>query len=55
MRIFPCAVLRLEKFPHMDKNETLFFVKRWALLWSEIYLDNYLLMRAKNVKTSLKI
>ena len=54
MRKFPCAVLSVGKFPHVDKEETFFLWKR-TLLWSEIFLDNYLFIGPKNVKTSLKV
>ena len=38
----------------MDKRETFFFLK--AAHWYGLnFLDNYLFIRAKNLKTSLKI
>ena len=41
---------KCEDIPHMDKEET-FFLENCTLVWSEFFLDNYLLIRHKNLKT----
>ena len=55
MRKFPCVVWSVGTFPHMDKDETSFFLKKAPSQGLNIFSDNYLFMRSENLKTSLKI
>ena len=37
MRKFPCAVWKVGTFPHMDKEETFFFLENCTLVWSKFF------------------
>ena len=54
MRKFPYAVWSVSTFPHLEKEETFFFLK--TTHWHGLnFLYNYLFTRLENLKTSLKI
>ena len=63
---FPYAVWSVRAFPHMNKEETFFFLENCTLLWSETFLSflitfllviffNYFFIRPESLKISLKI
>ena len=53
MRKFPCAGWSVGTFPHIEKEETLFFSskKHIGMVW--IVLDNYDFIKRENLETSL--
>ena len=53
MRNFPCTFSSVRAFPDMDKEEIFFSRKlHIGIVW--LFLDNYLFIRPKNLKTTLK-
>ena len=55
MRKFTCTVWSMGTIPHINKEEKSFFLENSTLVWSEIFLDNYLSTRPGNLKASVKI
>ena len=52
MRKFPCAVWKAGTFPHIDKEETFFFLENCTLVWSKFF---YIIIFSWDHKIFLKV